>query len=370
MKTLFDPVKIGNITAPNRIMRSATWEGLAGPNGEMTPALESKMIELASGKVGIITFSHTFVSEEGRAGRCQLGLATDSVMDTYRHSVSEIHRLGSIVGIQLNHAGRIGFNEPRVGPSAVTLHKLTTGQELFPCVEASPAYLDAVVESFAAAAQRAKAIGFDFVMLHCAHGYLLSQFLSPAFNKRTDEYGGTLENRARLALRVVEAVRGAVGPEFPIAAKLNTQDFHPEGLTVEESARVAVWLAKAGVALLEASGGSVVSEFSGIRIGRAATEAYHREGAAAWKRALEMEGGECVGTVVALVGGVRNGRTAKEMVNEGVCDVVSLSRALIREPDLPVRWREDGDYVAKCVSCSKCHECIRQLKGFECQIKK
>lgn len=369
MKTLFDTVKIGNVTAPNRIMRSATWEGLAGPNGEMTPALEQKMIELAAGKVGIITFSHTFVSEAGRAGRAQLGLGSDAVVDSYRHAVSEIHRLGSVVGIQLNHAGRIGFNEPRLGPSAISLRKLTTGQELFPCAEASAADLDQVVESFSQAAARAKRIGFDFVMIHCAHGYLLSQFLSPAFNKRTDEYGGPLENRARLALRVVEAVRGAVGPEFPIAAKLNTQDFHPEGLTLEESARVAVWLAKAGVCLVEASGGTLVSEFSGIRIGRLATEAYHRDGARAWKRALAAEAG-CENTLVALVGGVRNPGVAGDLLNDGTCDVVSMSRALIREPDLPVKWSEDQSYVAKCVSCSKCHECIRQLKGFECQIKK
>lgn len=369
MKTLFDSVKIGNITAPNRIMRSATWEGLAGPNGEMTPTLESKMIELAAGKVGIITFSHTFVSEEGRAGRAQLGLATDSVVDSYRHAISEIHRHGSLAGIQLNHAGRVAFNEPRIGPSAISIRKLTTGQELFPCTEATHADLDRIVESFACAAERAKRAGFDYVMVHCAHGYLLSQFLSPAFNKRTDEYGGTLENRARLALRVVEAVKKAVGPDFPIAVKLNTQDFHPEGLTVEESAKVVVWLAKAGVALVEASGGTLISEFSGIRIGKLSTESYHREGAKAWKKALMEEKG-CENTVVALVGGVRSQSVVRELVNEGVCDVVSLSRALIREPDLPIKWSEDKDYVAKCISCSKCHECIRKLEGFECKIKK
>lgn len=369
MKTLFDAVKIGNATAPNRIMRSATWEGLAGPTGEMTPALEEKMVKLAAGRVGIITFSHTFVCEGGRAGRAQLGLGSDDVVDSYRGAVAAIHAHGSVVGVQLNHAGRLGVNEPRLGASAISVKRLLTGAELWPCQEATHADIDAIVDAFAKAAARAKAIGFDYVMIHVAHGYVLSQFLSPAFNKRTDEYGGSLENRARLVLRVIAAVRAAVGEGFPIAAKLNTEDFHPEGLTREESARVAVWLAEAGVCLLEASGGTPISEFSGIRIGKSATEAYHRDGARAWKKAL-AEAGLADKTLVALVGGVRSPVVATELLNDGTCDVVSMSRPLIRDPDLPKKWMADPTYASECISCSKCHEVIRQLKGFDCVIKK
>ena len=364
--TLFDKVTIGNITSPNRIMRSATWEGLAGPHGEMTPALASKMVGLVRGGVGIITFSHTFVSEGGRAGMNQLGLADDAVLASYGDLLGEMHKAGpSVVGIQLNHAGRLGVNEPRVGPSSVTLRK-PNGVELYPCAEATLSDIDGYVARFCEAAVRAKKVGFDFVMIHCAHGYLLSEFLSPAFNTRTDMYGGSLENRARLALRVVKGVKAAVGADFPVAVKMNTSDFCERGLTVEESATVAVWLAQAGVCLIEASGGTPISAFSGIRIGKLATEAYHREGARAWKEALRKAGvGES--TKVALVGGVRDPKVAAALVNDGTCDIVSMARPLIREPDLPAKWRADPDYVSKCTSCSKCHNVIRQLKGFECQ---
>ena len=357
-RTLFDKITLcnGRVTAPNRTMRSATYEWMAGPKGEMTPELAEKMLELARHHVGIIAFSHCFVAESGRAGVGQLGIEAPEAAESYKKVVSEVRALGSVPMVQLAHAGRQSITGDPIGPSAIEMKSAVDGTPLPQCREATREDIDRVVKEFVAAAVRAKDAGFEMVMIHSAHGYLLSQFLSPMYNRRTDEYGGSLENRARLLLTIVREVRKALGEDFPVAVKLNTEDTFPApqpSLTVEESAQVARWLAEAGVCMVEASGGAFGAQFSASRLGRSAVEGYHKEGACLWKKAIAEAGLE-EKTLVALVGGVKSRKAAEEFLNDGTCDIISISRPLIREPDLVDKWNENPDYRAKCVSCNKC----------------
>lgn len=355
-KSVFEKITLcnGRVSAPNRTMRSATWEWLAGPGGEMTPELAEMMLNLARHHVGIISFSHCFVAESGCACTKQLGIETDAAAESYRQVVSEVKALGSVPMVQLAHGGRYAITGDPVDPSGLELTGVN-GQPLPKCREATREDIEKIVKAFAAAAVRAKAVGFEIIMVHSAHCYLLSQFLSPMYNRRTDEYGGSLENRARLLLTVVREVKKAVGDDFPVAVKLNTEDTFPDGagLSIEESAQVAAWLAEAGVCLVEASGGGFGARFSASRTGKTAPEGYHKEGARLWKKAIKEAGFEGK-TLVALVGGIRSRKAAEGFLNDGTCDIVSISRPLIREPDLVDKWLEDPEYCAKCVACNGC----------------
>eukprot|EP01105_Mastigella_eilhardi_P008320 TRINITY_DN2023_c0_g1_i2.p1 TRINITY_DN2023_c0_g1~~TRINITY_DN2023_c0_g1_i2.p1 ORF type:complete len:335 (+),score=68.95 TRINITY_DN2023_c0_g1_i2:123-1007(+) len=278
-----------------------------------------------------------------------------------------VHRAGGKIGVQLAHAGRLCKNPPGVGASN---HSLRSGdREVAACIPADDAVMDRVINAFAAAAHRAKQAGFDCVQLHMAHGYFLSQWLSPLFNKREDQHSGSIENRLRFPLRVVAAVRTIVGADFPILVKLNVSDFHDDGLTLVDSTAVVLALARAGVCLVEASGGTPLSRFVPIRRGSESTEGYHRDGAAAWSAALRASGLSAQ-TRVAIVGGVRAAATAQRLIDDGVCDVVSMARPFIRQPDLVALWEKTPDLAkAECISCSRCFEPIRRGEGLFCPVK-
>ena len=369
-RTLFDKITLGNsgLTSPNRVLRSSTWECLAGDNGEMTPELAEVMVELARHHVGIIGFSFCYVADNARICPKQLGIVTPEAAESYRKVVSDVKALGSVPMLQLMHGGRFAATPDPVGPSATEFTGFD-GTQFPKCREATKEDIERIVKEFVDASVRARDAGFDIVMIHACHLNLPSQFLSPMFNKRTDEYGGSLENRARFLLTIVREIKKALGNDFPIAVKLNTDDMFPAGetLTYEESAQVAAWLAEAGVCLVEASSGGVGPRFSASRTGKDSVEGYHKEGARLWKKAIKDAGYEGK-TLVALVGGIRSGKTAEEFLNDGTCDVVSVARPFVREPDLVDKWMVDVEYRAKCGSCNKC--CASGKLGCVFNLKK
>ena len=196
-----------------------------------------------------------------------------------------------------------------------------------PRKQMSLADIQQVVQAFAHAAQRAKAAGFDGVQIHSAHGYLLSQFLSPIYNQRTDMYGGKIHNRARTILEILQAIRKAVGPDYPILVKLNSRDFAENGLSLADSVRVGVMLNDNGIDAIELSGGLHISgKMGAIRTGikSEADEAYFREGAKTFKEKVRVP--------LILVGGIRSFQVAERLVEQGVADYISMSRPFIREP--------------------------------------
>jgi 2,4-dienoyl-CoA reductase-like NADH-dependent reductase (Old Yellow Enzyme family) len=356
MPTLFERITLNGMALPNRFVRSATWEGLAAPDGSVTDALVDSMRALAEGHVGLIISGHAFVSPEGRAGGWQLSVGSDEFLPGLEKMVLAVHEAGGKIALQLAHAGIRGAagseGFPALGPSPLETGSGVMGREM------SEAELEAVVQAFAAAAARAQAAGFDAVQIHSAHGYLLSQFLSPFFNKRTDGYGGDLPGRTRLPREVIAAVREAVGPGYPVLLKINTADFLPGGMTEDQMLGAVPILEEAGVDSIELSGGTSLStpDRRAMRVPsdpEAPPEPYYEDAAVWFKETTTLP--------LMLVGGIRTFETAERLVSQGIADYVALSRPLICEPDLVRRW-ESGDLSpSTCRSDNRCF--VRALKG-------
>ena len=357
MAELFERTAIRGMELANRFVRSATWEGLAAKDGSVTPRLTKMMVELAAGEVGLIITSYAFVSPEGRSNTTQLGICEDGLIAGLRDMTAAVHSGGGKIALQLVHGGCVSSPgvsglEP-VGPSK---------GEISGCRAAGMEDIARIKSEFARAASRAKEAGFDAVQIHAAHGFLLSQFLSPAFNKRTDEYGGSLANRARLLLEVLTAIRGAVGPAYPILVKINSEDFLEGGMTRQESVEVSVMLEKATVDAIEFSGGTVISpeKLSPVRTGRLkpSDEVYYREAASLYKNRVAVP--------LILVGGIRSLDVAEGLVQGGVTDHISMSRPLICEPDLVRRWRKGDRRPSECVSDNACFAPASDGRGLYC----
>jgi len=281
----------------------------------------------------LLFFSYFFTEECGRAASFQLSMATDSAAESCTSIVNKIHEIGSRCVAQICHAGIPGIVE-KMGPSK---------DESKGVREMTLEDIHRTITEFGNAARRAKNAGFDMVMIHGAHGYLLSQFLSPLINKRTDEYGGSLENRARIVREVSLEIRKAVGPDFPIAIKMNVSDEAEGGMTIAESTQVVLWLAEDTVQFFEASCMHPIKKKE--------ERNFNRDGALSWRNALREKYPH---SLVALVGGVRSQKESEELVKSGVCDFISMSRPFIREPDLVDNWASNKDAEAKCVSCGGC----------------
>jgi 2,4-dienoyl-CoA reductase-like NADH-dependent reductase (Old Yellow Enzyme family) len=363
MVTLFEPTQIRSLTLANRFVRSATWEGLAGKDGSTTPKLIEIANRLAQGGVGLIITGHAYVSQEGQAGGGQLGIHSDDLIPGLVEMTRSVHARGGMIAVQLAHAGiRASYSlsglEP-IGPSVLQTGSEAAGREM------TRHDIEAVIHAFAAAAKRSQAAGFDAVQIHGAHGYLVSQFLSPCFNRRRDEYGGSIENRAKLAIEVVKAVRNAVGPHFPILIKLNSEDFLPDGLTVEEMVQAAILLEENGIDGIEMSGGTVVSKKrSPFRKGKIPTdepEVYYEDAAREYKKKVQVP--------LILVGGIRTFETAERLVAEGLTDYISLCRPLIREPDLVNRWKSGDRRPATCISDNGCFKPTMEGRGVYCVVE-
>lgn len=222
-----------------------------------------------------------------------------------------------------------------------------------------------LITAYATGADRAKKSGFDGVQIHSAHGYLLSQFLSPVFNKRNDEYGGSTQNRAKIHCEIYHAVRKIVGPNFPILIKMNCGDFVENGLEIEESIQAAKLIDSVGFDAIELSGGLIkTGNLSPSRPGISSRdkEAYFQ------KYALEIK--QQIGIPLILVGGMRSLEVAEKTILEGTADYISMSRPFIREPDLINRWKSGDRRKAKCISDNLCFNPGFEGKGVYCVTKK
>lgn len=363
MPSLFEHMPINGMALRNRFVRSATWEGLATNDGASTPPLDAMMAELAAGGVGLIISGYTYVSREGKDAPGQLGVCSDEQIPGLARMARAVHAAGGSMALQLAHAGCFSDRaltglEP-MGPSPLETDDGPVGRAM------SGDELTAVTRAFAAAAVRAQTAGFDAVQVHAAHGYLLSQFLSPYFNRRTDGYGDDVEQRARLLLEVVAAVRDAVGQGYPVLVKMNAEDFLPGGFSVDDMLRVAGMLETAGVDAIELSAGTGLPEgLSFSRVGRPAPgepEAYYEAAARRFKESVRMP--------LMLVGGIRTLETAERLVAEGATDYVALSRALIREPGLSERWRAGDTAPARCISGNGCFDTPDEGHGLFCAVE-
>jgi 2,4-dienoyl-CoA reductase-like NADH-dependent reductase (Old Yellow Enzyme family) len=270
-----------------------------------------------------------------------------------------VHENGGKIVVQLAHAGY--FAHPKLTGQTPLAPSNAEGISKTPRNEMSLEDIQNVISAFETAAQRAKAAGFDGVQIHCAHGYLLSQFLSPAFNQRNDEYGSDVQNRARIVLQVLQCIRQAVGEDYPVLIKMNCQDFIENGLSPEDSLETAKMLVSEGIDAIELSGGVLISKklsFSRLGIKSEDKEAYFQKYAKKFKRQIDVP--------LILVGGNRSYAVAERLVKEGVADYISMSRPFIREPGLINRWKSGDLSKATCVSDSMCFGPAMKGDGIYC----
>jgi len=344
---LFSPIKIGTVEIPNRFVRSATHEFMAEDDGTTTGRLVDLLRDLAEGGVGLIITGHAYIHPLGKASPRQTGIYEDRFVAGLKSVTEAVHAYPARIFLQIAHAGR--QTKPKLaGGTPVSPSPVYDPSVKLEPRELTGAEIRGLIEDFVKAARRAKDAGFDGVQLHMAHGYLLSSFISPHVNRRTDEWGGSPENRARMALDIVRGIKAANGAEFPLIVKLNSTDFLPAGLQVEDSIGVAGMLEAAGVDGIEVSGGMAESGRGSVWTGLRTEEeeGYFVSNASRIKAAVKVP--------VFGLGGNRTFAVMERFVTEGQVDLISLSRPLIRDPYLIKKFRAGEISKSECISCNKC----------------
>lgn len=364
MTEVFEETTINGMTMRNRMVRSATWEGMCDQDGRPTDKLIDFHRELGMGGVGLIITGYAFVRPDGKQLPGKTGIHTDDFAGDFEKLTGAVHEAGGRIAVQLVHAGgqssaKIIGRQP-LAPSAVTVVQFPeTSAEL------TKGEIDGIVTAFGEAARRAKDWGFDAVQLHGSHGYLINQFLSPLTNRRADEYGGSIENRTRFLMEVYRKVRETVGDDYPVLIKLNAADNLDGGLEIDDAVYAAREISEAGIDALEVTTGTPASgALSPARqkIDEPEKEAYNLELARRIK--------EAVSCPMMVVGGFRSYEVVEKTLKEDGMDYVAMSRPLIREPGLPSRWLQGDRSPATCISCNGCFVPGIKEGGIYCVVEK
>jgi 2,4-dienoyl-CoA reductase-like NADH-dependent reductase (Old Yellow Enzyme family) len=356
MNILLTPARIGSIEIRNRIVMPPMTTRTADDEGYVTDDTLAYYLARARGGVGLITIEMASPEKAGRHRRREVGIYDDRFLPGLTRLVGEIHRAGAKTSIQLGHGGghtRIDIcGETPIAPSAIPHPVYETTFETIVPQEMTKARIDATIAAHAAAAVRARTAGFDCVEVHAAHGYLISQFHAPFENRRSDMYGGSLENRARFGLEVLRAVKAAV-PRMPVVYRLSVEDFFPGGLPFDEGRQIAVWAAQAGADALHVTAGHYRSLPSAQVVLPPMTfpDATFLDFAASVKRGVRVP--------VIAVGRLGDPATATAAVASGKTDFIALGRTLIADP----QWVEKLSRDEPIRRCLACNTCINEMRG-------
>lgn len=343
MSDLFQPLHLPNGSViPNRLAKAAMEENLADAEHAPGPTLIRLYRAWAKGGAGLIITGNVMVDRHALTGPAGVVLEDDTHLPRFRAWAAASRSYGAQAWLQINHPGRqlmASLGQPALGPSAIPVD-IPGLSKLFVQPQAlDERQIEQVIQRYVTTAALAERAGFTGVQIHAAHGYLFSQFLSPLSNCRSDGWGGSLENRARILLRTVEAVRAQVAPQFCVAVKLNSADFQRGGFEVGDAEAVVKMLAERAVDLVELSGGSYESP---------AMQGQTRDGSTLAREAYFLEFAERIGQVASMpimvTGGVRRRAVAERVIERGVA-MVGMATALAIEPGLPARWRV-GDDIA------------------------
>ncbi len=341
MKNIFDKVKLNQLELKNRIFRSATWEAAADDEGNLTAPLYEIYSELAAGSVGTIITGSTTISPHDSLIEGIVQFHSDKFIEQHKKLTGAVHENGAKIFLQAVIVDSVFY----------------IGDELYqiPINKLSAENISEVVELFKAAAIRAKAAGYDGMQIHAAHFFFLSKFISPLYNQRGDEYGGNSQKRAKILGDILDAVRNAVGKDFCIIAKINGDDFTQGGLKIEDCIAACEVMKLHGIDAVEISG-NYTSRDAKVFV----NEGYFKNLAVAVKNSLPD-------LKIILVGGHRSVEEMNKTLNETAIEFLSMSRPLIREPNLINRWQSGNLKPSACVSCNSCyntkfHQCIFNLR--------
>ncbi len=378
----FSPARLGPVQLRNRIVKAATFEGMTGDQWVSDRLIEFHR-QVAAGGVGLTTVAFMAVSPEGAATPNELVL-TDAAVPRLRELADAVHAEGAAASVQIGHAGAVAAS---AGIRGIAPSPVFSPLAMKRMQEASPADIERILADFAAAGRRAREAGFDAVEVHFGHGYLVSEFLSPKINKRTDQWGGSLENRARFAREAAKRVREAVGSEMAVIAKLNMDDGVSGGFWLDESMEVARMLERDGTldAIQPSCGSSLqnpmylfrgeppIAEMAasmpkavalGIKLfGRFFLKAYPFE--EAYLRTYARQLRAAVDIPIILLGGITRRDTIEQAMEDGF-EFVAMGRALLREPGLVNAMTKGESRESLCVHCNKCMASIYQ--GTHCLL--
>ena len=392
MSILFEPIQVGNMELKNRFVHSATCESSATERGEATDELVKRYGRLARGEVGLIIPGYLYVHPLGQCYKYQAGIYSDALIPGLRRVTDAIHEEGGKVAFQLAHGGvnakKSLIGQTPLGPSNKPRDSVTFLRPK----RMTEAQIQEVIEAFGQAARRAVEVGADGVQIHAAHGYLVSQYLSPYYNDREDGWGGSDEGRFRFLKEVYLAVRKELPAGMPLLVKMNVHDHTPEeGVTPPLAAKYASWLVELGIDGVELSCGTVMpTPWNTIRgdvpvdelvrafawwqkpvarmilspaVGKYdVEEAYNIEGAKTVRPVLD-------GIPLAVVGGMRTVSRMEEIVEQGQADLISIARPFLREPYLVKQIREGKTEVAACESCNLCTAAFQNDMVVRCYCK-
>lgn len=338
---LFKPITIKNITIKNRIFVAPMCMFSAKHDGKPTSMHYVHYGSLAQRGAGLIIIEATAVQDIGRIAPSDLGLWNDEQVEYFKPMVDFMHYNGAAVGIQLGHAGRKasdsnpylyrkgmssveehGWPDKIVGPSPIAYNENFTTP-----VELSKEQIKKLVEDFGEAARRADEAGIDVVEIHAAHGYLIHQFLSPISNHRTDEYGGSFENRIRLCLEVIESVKSKWPKEKPIFVRFSATDYIENGWNVEETSKISSIIKKMGVDLVDCSSGAISPEQKLPPLVPGYQVPFAKE--------VKKQNPDLL---ISAVGLILDGPQAEEILQNGDADVVTVGRAYLRDPSTVLNW--------------------------------
>ena len=360
---LSEPGRIGNIQLKNRVLKAPQHTGLANPDGSVTDRMIRYYKEVASGGSSMVIVEYAYIDNDAsRASPCQLGVSSMDHIAGLSLLAQTIQANGAKAALQISHAGRQKFNfsRPIKAPSTVPWEEM----HFMGCPPPDVLTFDEIqeiVKSFGVAAHRVQIADFDMVEIHACHGYLISNFLSPRTNKRTDWYGGSLENRLRFLIEVIAEIMCQVGPDYPVCVRLSGIDYEPDGTTIEETIELSKRLEAMGVAVIHMSGGNhhqTIHEVSPMGM----SLAHNVWAAEAAKKALHIP--------VIASGSITTPDLAEEILEQGKGDFISLGRPLWADPYWPqkaIQGRPEdirpcircndgclarGDHLAKTVSCS------------------
>jgi 2,4-dienoyl-CoA reductase-like NADH-dependent reductase (Old Yellow Enzyme family) len=361
---LFTPGQIGPVTIRNRTVMPAMTTRLADRDGFVTDATLAYFAARAKGGTGLITVEMASPERVGRHRFHELGIYDDRFIPGLRRLTDAIHQHGAKASIQLGHAGGHTrediCGEPPIAPSAVPHYVFELHGETIVPLAMTHERIAQTVRAFVEAAARAKAANFDLVELHVAHGYLLSQFLCPEENRRTDEYGGSLANRARISLEILRAVKAELH-RFPVIFRLNVNDYFPNGLTISEGVEVAKWAAVEGADALHVTAGHYRSLPSAHMMTPPMNcpEGIFLEYAARVKAEVSVP--------VIAVGRLGNPGVAMAAIDSGKADFVALGRPLIADPDW-VAKAQTAAPVRRCLACNRCVDEMRSGEKLGCVV--
>ncbi|MDR3211370.1 MAG: NADH:flavin oxidoreductase [Planctomycetota bacterium] len=321
MKLLLEPLKAGNLLLKNRLVMPPMATSKADADGKVSRAILDYYDEKTrGGRIGLVITEHSFVNPQGKVSPNQLSVADDSVVEGLKELADVIHRHGSLAVSQINHAGSVSSAEitglAPLAPSAVSHPNKKGGTVPH---ELTKPEIGGIVSDFANAARRVKEAGFDGVELHAAHGFLLHQFYSPLSNLRADDYGGNWENRIRLHLEVISAIRKITGDDFPILVRLGASDYREGGVTIQESEAAAQAFENSGVSILDISGGMNGSSVPG------------GDGLPGYFAPLSSAIKKKVGIPVILTGGITQAQDAERLLEEGAADLIGVGRAILND---------------------------------------